>query len=186
MLLALDFLLFLLYPTVQVFFKRHPRREEIGVSDKIEILQLETRGRSLEQEVLKQFKQHAAKLEKELQVAELLPHLQKQHVLSADEVEDLSKEKGSRQSQMLLECVGEKTPFWVVRFAECLRESPGNKQLSELLLPGNGHAAAKAMGIVPYLSHSDASRENKGTVLHKKGNLKDELCCNLNQCHTNG
>lgn len=132
-------------PTVQVFFKKHPRREEISVSDKIEILQLETRGRFLEQEVLKRFKQHASKLERELQVVELLPHLQKQHVLSVDEVEELSKENVQQQSQVLLKFVGERTPFWVVRFAECLRESPGNKGLSDLLLPGNGCEAANSV-----------------------------------------
>lgn len=131
--------------TVQVFFKKHPRREEIGASDRIEILQMETRGRLLEQEVLKHFKQHTPKLVEELKVSELLPFLQSQHVLSVEEAEELSRESSDRQSEMLLKCIGEKTPFWIVRFAECLKESPENKRLSELLLPGKMHRLANAV-----------------------------------------
>lgn len=93
--------------------------------------------------MLKRFKQHAKRLEEELKVSELLPHLLKQHVLSAEELEDLSNESPTEQNQMLLKYIGEKTPFWVVRFAECLRESPDNKQLSELLLPGNSVSRAE-------------------------------------------
>lgn len=174
------------HPAVQVFFKRHPRRDEIGVSDKIEILQLETRGRFLEQEVLKCFKRHAQRLQQELEVTELLPRLQKQHVLTADEAEELSKENVKQQSQMLLKFVGEKTPFWVVRFAECLRESPGNKQLSELLLPGKVVQLPivwEAWGIILYFaSRLDISRENRDPVQHKKGNLRCQAELNQLTC----
>jgi hypothetical protein len=123
-------------PTVQVFFKHHPRREEISASDRIEILQLETRSRALGSEVVKHLKENARKLEEELKVSELLPLLQKQHILSPEEVEDLSNENPNRQNKMLLKFIGEKTPFWAVRFAETLKESPENKYLSQLLLPG--------------------------------------------------
>ena len=126
-----------------MFFKKHPRREEIGASDRIEILQLETRGRLVEQEVLKRFKEHSKKLEDELKASKLVPLLLKHHVLSTEEVEDLSNETPAKQNQMLLKFVSEKTPFWVVRFAECLREIPENAQLSLLLLPGEVHVGAK-------------------------------------------
>lgn len=128
----------LYFATVQMFFKTHPRRDEVSASDRIEILQLETRERVLEKGVLQRLSQHAQRLEEKLNVSELLPNLRKQQVLSEKEAQALSGEGLDKpaQSKMLLKFVGDKTPFWVVRFAECLRESPEHKHLSELLLPG--------------------------------------------------
>lgn len=108
-------------------------------SDKIEILQLETRGRVLEQEVLKRFQTHLRQLEEHLDVPDLLPHLQKHHVLSQEEAEELAGGglEQHQQNQMLLELVESKPAFWVVKFSECLRESSKHKKLAELLLPSS-------------------------------------------------
>ena len=122
---------------MQVFFKEHPRREEIAVSDKIEILQLETREKAYEQTVMERFEKYSKILEESLQLSELLPSLQKYHVLSPEDVDVLNGERNGqrKKNQLLLKLIREKTPFWVVRFSECLREAPGHGELAKLLLP---------------------------------------------------
>ena len=73
-------------------------------------------------------------------MSELLPLLQKHHVLSEDEMERVSEEglEQREQNRRLLEAIVSKPSFWVVKFAECLKENPKNRQLSELLLPQSG------------------------------------------------
>lgn len=122
---------------VQKFFKEDPRRDEIPSSDKIELLQLETRGKVLEKEVVQRFKINFAELRAGLNGPALLSDLQKHHVLSKEEAAALIDLRRDRKqcNLKLLEIVEIKPPFWVVKFAECLKESPEHKLLSELLLP---------------------------------------------------
>ena len=105
-------------------------------SDRIEILQLETRGKALEQDVLQRFKVNRTQFMARLDLVALLPFLHKHCVLSKEEEEDVaarpSAEEGNRT---LLELMDSKSPFWVVKFAECLKESPEHQTLAELLFP---------------------------------------------------
>lgn len=125
---------------MQKFFKEHPRRKEISQSDKIEILQLETRGKALEQEVFKRFNEHFDRLVKELDVQDLLPYLERHHVLSEEDVLMVSDESldKSHQNRAMLELVKERPAFWAVKFTECMKETGKYKELLELLLPPSG------------------------------------------------
>ena len=129
--------------TAQEFFKTHPRRDEVSASDKIELLQLDTRGKQTEQQVMQHLRTHRKRLEEEMDSTELLPHLLKHHVLTEEEEAGLvggMEGTGRRQerNRALLEVMECKPPFWVVKFAECLRESAKHKHLSQLLLPPPG------------------------------------------------
>ena len=118
---------------VQKFFKEDERRDEISYSDRIAILQLETREKVLEMEVSQRFKVHHSQLVAKLDLNSLMPYLHKSLVLSSDELKDMAP--GPAGNEALLKLIGSKTPFWLVKFAECLREDPKNQDLAQLLFP---------------------------------------------------
>ncbi len=104
-------------------------------SDKIEILQLETRGKALEQEVLQRFEDNRSQLEAGINIPILLPYLIKHNVISEEDAEEFSEDVRGEDPERLLSFIASRPPFWVVKFSECLKESKEHSALSELLLP---------------------------------------------------
>ena len=94
----------------------------------------------MEQEVLKLFNANIKRLTDELNVKDLLPYLEKHHVLSEEEavtLSDVSLDK-AKQNQLLLELLQSRPPFWIVKFTECMKETGKYKDLLKLLLPVSG------------------------------------------------
>ncbi len=94
----------------------------------------------MEQKVLKRFNENFQHLVDGLNVKDLLPYLEKHHVLSEEEaamVSNGSLDK-ARQNQTLLELLQSRPPFWIVKFTECMKETGKYKDLLELLLPASG------------------------------------------------
>lgn len=111
-------------------------------SDRIEVLQLETRGKMLEQEVHQRFRLNMTQLIAQLNLHALLPHLHKHLVLSEEEEEDITaRPVGEEANKALVELIDSKSAFWVVKFAECLKESLEHQELAELLFapPGKNY-----------------------------------------------
>ena len=122
--------------TAQKFFKDDPRSDKIASSDRIEILQLDTQGKVYEQEVLRNFQANMHQLIAHVHLPALLPHLHSRLVLSKEEAEVImARAAGEEANRTLLELVQSKSTFWVVQFAECLKESPQHQCLTELLFP---------------------------------------------------
>ncbi len=118
---------------MQKFFKEDERAKEVSYSDRIAILQLETREKVLEKEVTQRLKVNFSKLVNKMDLTSLTPYLKKSLVLTDDELKDLPS--GTAGNEALLNLMSSKTPFWTVKFAECLREDPKNQDLAQLLFP---------------------------------------------------
>ena len=124
--------------SVKGFLKDHPRRSELDQSDRIELLHMRARDQLQEKRVGEKFEQHHGRLEAEIQLSSLMPYLQKQHVLSAEENEILMDVEPERRNRELLEILVKKGPQLLVRFVECLEASPENKPLAALFSPSSG------------------------------------------------
>jgi len=112
----------------------------VSYSDRIAILQLETREKVLENEISQRFKVNFGKLEAQFDLQSLKPYLHKSLVLSVEELKETTP--GIAGNRAVLKLIESKGPFWLVKFAECLREDPKNQELSKFLFPpppaGNG------------------------------------------------
>lgn len=118
---------------MQKFFKEDERAKEVSYSDRIAILQLETREKVLEMEVTQRFKINSSKLAAKMDLVSLTPYLKKSLVLTEDELKSLPM--GTAGNEALLNLMSSKAPLWTVKFAECLREDPKNQELAQLLFP---------------------------------------------------
>lgn len=90
------------------------------------------------------FKDHLQQLEDGIDVSELLPRLLRHNVLVEAESEKLTAEGVGKQdqNQALLKLMESKPGSSLVKFSECLRETPQHRKLSELLLPAAGELPA--------------------------------------------
>ena len=121
-----------------MFFRNNPRRNEVQQGDRIELLQMAMRDQLREKRVTGKFEQHCRQLEAEIQLSSLMPYLQKQHVLMAQENTTLMEIAPERRNRELLEILVKKGPQFLVRFVECLEASPENKALVALFAPPSG------------------------------------------------
>ncbi len=102
-------------------------------SDKIELLQLERREKVLGQEVHQRIARHRDTLVAQINMAALLPSLLKHQVISRQDSDYLSQ--NGEQTDTLLDLILGKELGFMIKFAECLKESPVNREVGELLLP---------------------------------------------------
>ena len=123
----------LLIAAVKTFFKQNPRREKINSSDRIELLQMETRDIGAGVEFQRRIKQHKDQLIAEINYPALLPYLQKQHVLSREDTEFLDSVKPDQRSTDLVHLLETKGPSAAEKFVECLKDCTGHQRLHELL-----------------------------------------------------
>ena len=130
--------MFLPSHAVKRFLKDHPRRNEVQQSDRIELQQMAVRDQLQEKRISEIFEQHRRQLEAEIQLSSLMPYLQKQHVLMAQENVTLMEIAPERRNRELLEILVKKGPQFLVRFVECLEASPENKALATLFAPPSG------------------------------------------------
>ena len=87
----------------------------------------------LENEVSQRFKVNFDRLVSQLDLQSLKPYLHKSLVLSVEELKEATP--GAAGNKTVLKLIESKGPFWLVKFAECLREDPKNQELSKLLYP---------------------------------------------------
>lgn len=107
-------------------------------SDRIELLHMRARDQIQEKRVSEKFEQHRKQLEAEIQLSSLMPYLQKQQVLSAQENATLMEITPERRKREFLEILVKKGPQFLVRFVECLEASPENKIMATLFAPPSG------------------------------------------------
>ena len=107
-------------------------------SDRIELLHMRARDQLQEKRVSERFEQHRRQLEAEIQLSSLMPYLQKQQVLSAQENATLMETLPERRNRELLDILVKKGPQFLVRFVECLEASPENKTLATIFAPSSG------------------------------------------------
>lgn len=115
------------------FFKHSPRREEVQVSDKIELLQLETREIVAGVELQRRLKINEKRLVAEINLPALLPYLKKQQVVTREETESLQSIEPERRNWELLHILVSKEPTFVEKFVDCLKESSEHQNLYDLL-----------------------------------------------------
>ncbi len=123
----------LLTHAVHRFFREHPDRERVSQSDKIELMQLERKEKVIGQEVHQRIARHRDTLVAQVNVAALLPSLLKHQVISRQDADYLSQT--GDQTGILLDLILGKELSFMIKFAECLKESPVNRETGELLLP---------------------------------------------------
>ena len=90
-----------------------------------------------EKRVSEKFEEHRRQLEAEIQFSSLLPYLQKQQVLSAEENARLREVEPESRNHEFLKLLVKKGPQFLVRFVECLESSPENKKLAALFAPSS-------------------------------------------------
>ena len=108
---------------------------------------MESSETALEQEVVQRFKKHFTRLISDVNVEVLLPLLREHHVLTEEDMEELGLTEREQRNKILLELIESKHPFWIVKFSECMKESPEHWKLSELLLPSPPASGGKSSTI---------------------------------------
>ena len=114
------------------FFKLNPQQDVISQSDKIEILQLETKEKVIGHDIHQRIVKHRQKLVAEMNLPALLPSLHRHQVITKQEMDYLSLLAPSKQNEEFLDLLLSKELSSLVKFVDCLLESPVNKDVGGL------------------------------------------------------
>ena len=104
----------------------------ISQSDKIEILQLETKEKVIGHDIHQRIIKNRQKLVAQMNLPALFPSLHRHQVISKQEMDYLSQLVPSTQNDEFFDLLLKRELSSLVKFVDCLLESPVNKDIGGL------------------------------------------------------